>query len=423
MKRVFAILIVAAVAISISLMILPVSAAKAVDRVTIYLNDEPSVEPPKAVKVGSVNELKHYLDEYHQGIGLDFDRYDKAFFQESVLLFTLAKTTGSSPCFEIFSVEETETSINVKLTREDMPTTPDMASWILVVEMDRDAPEREILVDSLSVATAPYRRVSDHVFVNDICTICGAIAPIQFTDVQKSAWYADAVTYAAERGLMRGVGDGQFAPEETMTRAMLVTVLWRYVGSPEEWSNSFRDVRAGQWYTQAVSWAAKNGIVNGTSPTTFDPDSNMTRAMLVTVLWRLDGNPAPKSMNSFKDVPGGQWYTEAVAWASENGVVDGVGNNLFDPDGNVTREQIAAIMYRYAGKKGYDTTKRADLSKYPDAGQVSSYAKEALSWANAEGLINGTNNGKGDVLDPKGSATRAQVATILMRYVENILQK
>ena len=225
MKRVFAILIVAAVAISISLMILPVSAAKTVDRVTIYLNDEPSVEPPKAVKVGSVNELKHYLDEYHQGIGLDFDRYDKAFFQESVLLFTLAKTTGSSPCFEIFSVEEMETSINVKLTREDMPTTPDMASWILVVEMDRNAPEREILVDSLSVATAPYRRVSDHVFVNDICTICGAIAPIQFTDVQESAWYADAVTYATERGLMRGVGDGQFAPEETMTRAMLVALF------------------------------------------------------------------------------------------------------------------------------------------------------------------------------------------------------
>ena len=185
----------------------------------------------------------------------------------------------------------------------------------------------------------------------------------------------------------------------------------------------FKDVKESDWFYEGVKFAAQNGLFDGTSPTTFDPDSNMTRAMLVTVLWRLDGKPAPKSMNSFKDVPGGQWYTEAVAWASENGVVDGVGNNLFDPDGNVTREQIAAIMYRYAGKKGYDTTKRADLSKYPDAGQVSSYAKEALSWANAEGLINGTNNGKGDVLDPKGSATRAQVATILMRYAENIVQK
>ena len=192
---------------------------------------------------------------------------------------------------------------------------------------------------------------------------------------------------------------------------------------PKPWVNPFKDVKESDWFYEGVKFAALNGLFDGTSPTTFEPDSNMTRAMLVTVLWRLDGKPAPKSMNSFKDVPSGQWYTEAVAWASENGVVDGVGNNLFDPDGNVTREQIAAIMYRYAGKKGYDTTKRADLSKYPDAGQISSYAKEALSWANAEGLINGTNNGKGDILDPKGSATRAQVATILMRYVENIVQK
>ena len=192
---------------------------------------------------------------------------------------------------------------------------------------------------------------------------------------------------------------------------------------PKPWVNPFKDVKEIDWYYEGVKFAAQNELFNGTSPTTFEPDGDMTRAMLVTVLWRLDGKPAPKSTNSFKDVPGGQWYTEAVAWASENGVVDGVGNNLFEPDGNVTREQIAAIMYRYAGKKGYDTTKRADLSKYPDEGQVSSYAKEALSWANAEGLINGTNNGKGDVLDPKGSATRAQVSTILMRYVENIVQK
>ena len=208
-----------------------------------------------------------------------------------------------------------------------------------------------------------------------------------------------------------------------VTADLTVTALYeKNEEPPKPWVNPFKDVKESDWYYEGVKFAAQNELFNGTSPTTFEPDGDMTRAMLVTVLWRLDGKPAPKSMNSFKDVPSGQWYTEAVAWASENGVVDGVGNNLFEPDGNVTREQIAAIMYRYAGKKGYDTAKRADLSKYPDEGQVSSYAKEALSWANAEGLINGTNNGKGDALDPKGSATRAQVATILMRYVENIVE-
>ena len=357
-------LLIVVALLSISLMILPVSAAKAVDRVTIYLNDEPSVEPPKAVKVGSVNELKHYLDEYHQGIGLDFDRYDKAFFQESVLLFTLAKTTGSSPCFEIFSVEEMETSINVKLTREDMPTTPDMASWILVVEMDRDAPEREILVDSLSVATAPYRRVSDHVFVNDICTICGAIAPIQFTDVQESAWYADAVTYAAERGLMRGVGDGQFAPEETMTRAMLVTVLWRYSGEPE---------------------ASKK--------------------------------------SQFVDVPNGSYYTEAVAWAAEQKIVYGTSSNCFDPNGAITREQLATILFRFNVEDVGEMLDGEDFSRFADGTMVQDYAVKAMQWAITEKLILGSNEQNRLYLNPQSSATRSQVAAILMRYLENTMNQ
>ena len=357
-------LLIVVALLSISLMILPVSAAKAVDRVTIYLNDEPSVEPPKAVKVGSVNELKHYLDEYHQGLGLDFDRYDKAFFQESVLLFTLAKTTGSSPCFEIFSVEEMETSINVKLTREDMPTTPDMASWILVVEMDRDAPEREILVDSLSVATAPYRRVSDHVFVNDICTICGAIAPIQFTDVQESAWYADAVTYAAERGLMRGVGDGQFAPEETMTRAMLVTVLWRYSGEPE---------------------ASKK--------------------------------------SQFVDVPNGSYYTEAVAWAAEQKIVYGTSSNCFDPNGAITREQLATILFRFNVEDVGEMLDGEDFSRFADGTMVQDYAVKAMQWAITEKLILGSNEQNRLYLNPQSSATRSQVAAILMRYLENTMNQ
>ena len=147
----------------------------------------------------------------------------------------------------------------------------------------------------------------------------------------------------------------------------------------------------------------------------------MTRAMLVTVLWRLDGSRAPAGRNTFTDVPGGQWFTDAVTWAAENGVVNGVGSGKFEPDGRVTREQIATILFRYAAKR-YDTSARADLSVFPDAGRVSAYAREALAWANAAGLVNGTDNGHGLILDPQGDATRAQVAVILMRYVKNIVR-
>ena len=183
----------------------------------------------------------------------------------------------------------------------------------------------------------------------------------------------------------------------------------------------FTDVPEGKWFTDAVKFAYANNLFGGTSETTFTPDGNMTRGMLVTVLWRLDGKPAPKGGNAFNDVAAGKYYTDAVTWAAENKVVGGVGNGKFNPDGNVTREQIAAIMFRYAKFKSYDTSKTADLSKFPDSGKVSAYAKEPLSWANAEQLIAGTSQNGATLLDPQGNATRAQVATILMRYVQNIV--
>ena len=186
-------------------------------------------------------------------------------------------------------------------------------------------------------------------------------------------------------------------------------------------SRRFLDLDGTQWYADGVDDIVDRGLMNGTGPVTFEPDSTMTRAMLVTVLWRLDGSRAPAGRNTFTDVPGGQWYTDAVTWAAENGVVNGVGSGKFEPDGRVTREQIATILFRYAAKR-YDTSARADLSVFPDAGRVSAYAREALAWANAAGLVNGTDNGHGLILDPQGDATRAQVAAILMRYVKNIVR-
>lgn len=194
----------------------------------------------------------------------------------------------------------------------------------------------------------------------------------------------------------------------------------RYVG-PDD--SQFLDVEASDWYFESVEYCAENELFSGTAVGRFSPADSMTRAMLVTVLWRLEGQPAPKTAGNFSDVASGMWYSDAVAWAAENGIVNGVGNGLFNPNGNVTREQIATIMLRYADIKGYDTMQRADISTYPDAGKVSAYATDAIRWANAVGIISGSRESGKDVLLPQGNATRAQVATILMRYVKNIAEK
>lgn len=183
----------------------------------------------------------------------------------------------------------------------------------------------------------------------------------------------------------------------------------------------FTDVVAGTWYYGAAAYAYNNGLFAGMTPTTFAPNATMTRAMLVSVLWRLAGAPAPKAPNTFVDVPDGAWYTDAVTWAAENGVVSGIGGSRFDPSGFVTREQTAEILYNYAHSKGYDVSARADLTAFPDAASVSGWAEKALSWANAAGLINGTVRDGQTILDPQGSASRAQVAMILMNYVEHVV--
>ena len=183
-------------------------------------------------------------------------------------------------------------------------------------------------------------------------------------------------------------------------------------------SGKFVDVSTKDWFHAAVDFTVERGLFGGTSANTFEPDTPMTRAMLVTVLWRYEREPAAPA-NTFSDVKAGAWYFDAVSWAAANGVVDGVGNNKFDPDGNITREQMATIFYRYCNWKGIDTGKQTSLGGFPDAGKVSSYAKTALQWTVAEGLVGGS-DGK---LLPQGSATRAQVATILMRFIEKVVEQ
>ena len=195
-----------------------------------------------------------------------------------------------------------------------------------------------------------------------------------------------------------------------------------YIEPEKPWVNPFGDVKTSDWFYVGVQFANQHELFNGTAPNKFSPDDPMTRAMLVTVLWRLDGKTSAAKSGSFVDVSAKEYYAEAVAWAAENGIVNGTDATHFAPNDEVTREQIAAILYRYAAKKGIDTTERADLSVYPDANRVSSYAREALAWANAAELIRGTSENGRDYLAPQASATRAQVATILARYAQNIVK-
>ena len=185
---------------------------------------------------------------------------------------------------------------------------------------------------------------------------------------------------------------------------------------------TFTDVSETAWYKNSVDYAVEHGLMNGTGSNTFEPESTMTRAMLVTVLWRYANAPKPGA-NPFTDVPNGKWYTDAVAWAAENGVVNGVGDGKFEPDGSVTREQMATILYRYAQKVGIDTSKHTELSAFQDASRVSAYARAPMQWIVAEGVIGGSRENGQDWLNPQGNATRAEVATILMRFIENVAKR
>ena len=182
--------------------------------------------------------------------------------------------------------------------------------------------------------------------------------------------------------------------------------------------NPFTDVPASHWAHDDITYVYENDLMNGTDGSLFSPESTTTRAQVVTVLYRLAGQPAADWENPFWDVPASAWFHDAVTWAWENDITGGVSSTHFGAGNAVTREQLAAFLYRYAQDQGYDTSARADLSGYSDAGLVSSYATEALSWANATGLITGTT---GTTLSPQGSATRAQVATILSRFCQDVI--
>ena len=219
------------------------------------------------------------------------------------------------------------------------------------------------------------------------------------------------IGWYSERSLMNKVS-GVY-----LTKDMTVYALWRVDENPGTGANPFTDVSEKDWFYGDVMFVYENGLMLGTSKTLFSPHGTATRGMMATILWRMEGSPAPKGKNSFTDVEAGKWYADAITWTAENGIFAGYGKDKFGPNDPITREQLAAIFYRYAGYKGYDLTVKGNLDKFKNADKVTDYAKTAMGWAVGSGLVKGKS---GNLLDPQGTATRAEIAAMLHRFIEEV---
>ena len=217
------------------------------------------------------------------------------------------------------------------------------------------------------------------------------------------------IGWYTERSLMNKVS-GVY-----LTKDMTVYAGWRVDENPGTGVNPFTDVSEKDWFYGDVMFVYENGLMLGTSKTLFSPHGTATRGMMATILWRMEGSPAPKGKNSFTDVEAGKWYADAITWTAENGIFAGYGKDKFGPDDPITREQLAAIFYRYADYKGYDLTVKGNLDKFKDADKITDYAKTAMQWAVGSGLVKGKS---GNLLDPQGTATRAEIAAMLHRFIE-----
>ena len=217
------------------------------------------------------------------------------------------------------------------------------------------------------------------------------------------------IGWYSERSLMNRVS-GVY-----LTKDMTVYAGWRVDENPGTGANPFTDVSEKDWFYGDVMFVYENGLMLGTSKTLFSPYGTATRGMMATILWRMEGSPAPKGKNSFTDVEAGKWYADAITWTAENGIFAGYGKDKFGPDDPITREQLAAIFYRYADYKGYDLTVKGNLDKFKDADKITDYAKTAMQWAVGSSLVKGKS---GNLLDPQGTATRAEIAAMLHRFIE-----
>lgn len=229
----------------------------------------------------------------------------------------------------------------------------------------------------------------------------------------------ETVVQVDETGMLTGVAPGTAVITASAGGGAYSAQCW--VTVLEGSAPHYEDVPEDAWYYEAVQYTSEHGLFQGITETKFGPHITMTRGMLVTVLYRLEGEPAVDGQTQpFTDVDAGRYYGDAITWAANSGVVNGVTDTRFAPEAAVTREQMVTILYRYAGLEGADVTAKADLESFPDHDQVKPYARDAFSWAVGAGIIQGNSNGGVTTLSPRNSATRAQVAAVLMRYLEQL---
>ena len=239
----------------------------------------------------------------------------------------------------------------------------------------------------------------------------------RFTVTPDEGWELDTLSVTDSRGTELDVkyeGDSVYS-FKMPARRVEIQVSFREI--PPE-SLPFTDIADNAWYADAVRYVYEHGLMAGTSATTFAPDATTSRAMIATILWRMAGSPVVNYAMNYTDVAQGQWCSEAIRWATSEGIVGGYGNGLFGTNDPITREQFAAMLYRFAQEQGYDVSigENTNILSYTDVADLSEYAISAMQWAVGAGIINGT--GDGSTLSPHGQATRAQAAVMLMRFCE-----
>ncbi len=291
---------------------------------------------------------------------------------------------------------------------EDLPTGTDFDDLDMGVTMGTDG----IPVDVINTITG--ERSTVQVTLAHDGTFGFKLTLTAPLGEENGGYWANLYHYDEAEGRVRFESAGRISTHGTAS--LPITHASQYVIVIDNKSHAlpFTDVEEDDWFREAVEFVYRSDLMAGVSGTLFAPNMSTTRAMIVTILYRLEGEPAVTGVSSFTDVPEDTWYTQAVKWGEESGVINGYGHGLFGPEDDITREQMATILYRYAAYKGYDVSGRGDLSAFRDGDSVGFWAVNGLSWALDAGLMAGMGN---STLAPQGEATRAQIATILMRFV------
>ena len=323
-----------------------------------------------------------------------------------------ATMTGSSKTIKVEADTGVTTPINVTVNGE----TKTLGGGTTEVTFTYTRPSH-----SSSVSTSTTYNVNVNAATNGTVAADKKTASkgttVTVTATPSAGYVVDAVKVVDKDGKDVAVTEKNGKYVFTMPGSAVTVTATFKAETPAPSGLPFTDVKSGDWFYDAVKYAYENGLMNGTSATTFAPNGTMNRAMIVTVLYRLEKSPAVTVASKFTDVPDGQWYSDAVAWAAANNIVNGYDETTFGPMNAVTREQMAAILYRYEQYKGMDTvTLEENLNRFPDKDKISAYAVPALQWAVGQKIINGNADG---TLDPTGTATRAQVAQIFT----NLLNK